>query len=194
MRSWSPPSCVPWGHLETIDRSDHRDRLDRYDRICFNCTRLIKGTPNSNISLQKDNSAFSEHSCLAIASNSSSTREYHQRLCLEAWHVHLAHASFNRDEGNFPSPHQSCFLNTEALFVYLLSCWHSKTSVLIILNAARFIDAFCCLLARLRWGFELICSFQWSRFMFSETIGRKRNSPKRIPACMEWGRRDSKIL
>ena len=82
----------------------------------FNGTRLIKGTPNSNISLQKDNSAFSEHSCLAIAWNSSSTREYHQRLCLEPWHVHFAHASFNRDEGNFPSPHQS-FFGTQKLYL-----------------------------------------------------------------------------
>lgn len=164
LRSSSPASCDPCDHLETIDRSDHCDRLDRCVAIArivaivskpgFNGTRLIKGTPNGSISLQKDNSALSKHSCLAIAWNSSSTREYHQCLCLQAWHVHFARGScgsWNRgDERQIYCPTSFVFRNTEALFVYLLSCWHSKTSVLIMINAARFIDAFCCLLARLR--------------------------------------------
>ena len=29
----------------------------------------------------------------------TTNRHYHQRLCLEAWHINSAHAPLNRDDG-----------------------------------------------------------------------------------------------
>ena len=55
---------------------------------------------------EKENSALSEHTCLinhTIGWDNSkiitSYRCYYQSLCLEAWHINSAHASFNRDDG-----------------------------------------------------------------------------------------------
>ena len=55
---------------------------------------------------KKENSALSEHTCLTnhrIGWDKSKTittnRRYHQRLCLEAWHINFAHAPLNRDDG-----------------------------------------------------------------------------------------------
>ena len=31
--------------------------------------------------------------------NHTTNRRYHQRLCLEAWHINSAHAPLNRDDG-----------------------------------------------------------------------------------------------
>ena len=31
----------------------------------------------------------------------TTNRRYHQRLCLEAWHINSAHAPLNRDDGGF---------------------------------------------------------------------------------------------
>ena len=31
----------------------------------------------------------------------TTNRRYHQRLCVEAWHINSAHASLNRDDGGF---------------------------------------------------------------------------------------------
>ena len=46
------------------------------------------------------------HTCLTnhtIGWNNSkiitTNRRYHQRLCLEAWHINSAHAPLNRDDG-----------------------------------------------------------------------------------------------
>ena len=54
---------------------------------------------------KKENSALSEHTCLTnhtIGWDKSkiitTNRRYHQRLCLEAWHVNSAHAPLNRDD------------------------------------------------------------------------------------------------
>ena len=54
----------------------------------------------------KDNSALSEHTYETnhtIAWDNSkiitTNRRYHQRRCLEAWHINSAHASLNRDDG-----------------------------------------------------------------------------------------------
>ena len=44
---------------------------------------------------KKENSALSEHTC----PTNYTIRRYHQRLCLEAWHVNSAHALLNRDDG-----------------------------------------------------------------------------------------------
>ena len=51
-------------------------------------------------------SALSEHTCLTnhtIGWDNSkiitTNRRYHQRLCLEAWHINSAHAPLNRDDG-----------------------------------------------------------------------------------------------
>ena len=55
---------------------------------------------------RKDNSALSEHTCQTnhtIAWNNSkiitANQRYHQRRCLEAWHINSAHAPLNRDDG-----------------------------------------------------------------------------------------------
>ena len=55
---------------------------------------------------KKENSALSEHTCLTnhtIGWDKSkiitTNRRYHQRLCLEAWHINSAHAPLNRDDG-----------------------------------------------------------------------------------------------
>ena len=55
---------------------------------------------------KKENSALSEHTCLVnltIGWDKSKIiatyRCYHQRLCLEAWHINSAHAPLNRDDG-----------------------------------------------------------------------------------------------
>lgn len=135
LRSWSPPSCDPCDHLETIDSSDHCDRLDRCVAIArivaivskpgLNGTRLIKWTPNGSISLQKDNSALSKHSCLAIAWNSSSIREYHQRLCLQAWQVHFARGSWDRDDERQICCPTSVVFGTQKL--YLCIYYHVGT-------------------------------------------------------------------
>ena len=54
---------------------------------------------------KRENSALSEHTCLTNhtigwdKSNIITTnRRYHQRLCLEAWHINSAHAPLNRDD------------------------------------------------------------------------------------------------
>ena len=54
---------------------------------------------------KKEKSALSEHTCLAnhaIGWDKSkiitTNQRYHQRLCLEAWHVNFAHAPLNRDD------------------------------------------------------------------------------------------------
>ncbi|CAH3158084.1 unnamed protein product, partial [Pocillopora meandrina] len=60
-----------------------------------------------------ENSALSEHTCLTnhtIGWDNSkiitTNRRYHQRLCLEAWHINSAHAPLNRDDGGlFPDAH-----------------------------------------------------------------------------------------
>ena len=56
---------------------------------------------------KKENSALSEHTCLTnhttVWDNSkiiNTNRRYHQRLCLEAWHINSAHAPLNRDDGD----------------------------------------------------------------------------------------------
>ena len=55
---------------------------------------------------KKDNSALSEHTCQTnqtIAWDNSkiitTNRRYHQRRCLEAWHINSAHAPLNHDDG-----------------------------------------------------------------------------------------------
>ena len=55
---------------------------------------------------KKENSALSEHTCLTnhtIGWDNSkiitTNRRYHQRLCLEAWHINSAHALLNREDG-----------------------------------------------------------------------------------------------
>ena len=61
------------------------------------------------VSLSKrDTSALSEHTCqtnhtIAWDNSKSITtnRRYHQRRCLEAWHINSAHAPLNRDDGGF---------------------------------------------------------------------------------------------
>ena len=60
--------------------------------------------------VKKENSALSEHACLTnhtVGRDNSkiitTNRRYHQRLCLEAWHINSAHAPLNRDDGGlFP--------------------------------------------------------------------------------------------
>ena len=56
---------------------------------------------------KKENSASSEHTCLTnytlVWDNSkiiTTNRRYHQRLCLEAWHINSAHTPLNCEDGN----------------------------------------------------------------------------------------------
>ena len=68
---------------------------------------FIRGDLNAAVFLcKKENSALSEHTCLTnhtIGWDNSkiitTNRRYHQRLCLEAWHINSAHAPLNRDDG-----------------------------------------------------------------------------------------------
>ena len=62
---------------------------------------------------KKENLALSEHTCLTsptIQWDKSkiiiTNRRYHQRLCLEAWHINSVHAPLNRDDGGLlPDAH-----------------------------------------------------------------------------------------
>ena len=65
---------------------------------------------------------MSEHACLTnhtIGWDNSKTittnRRYHQRLCLEAWHINSAHAPLNRDDGGLlpDAGKRSSFMNGE---------------------------------------------------------------------------------
>ena len=54
---------------------------------------------------KKENLALSEHTCLTNHTTEwdkskiiTINRRYHQRLCLEAWHIDSAHAPLNRDD------------------------------------------------------------------------------------------------
>ena len=56
--------------------------------------------------VKKENSALSERNCLTNYTIGrynckiiTTYRCYHQRLCLEAWHMNSAHAPLNRDDG-----------------------------------------------------------------------------------------------
>ena len=55
---------------------------------------------------QKENSALSEHTCLTNhtigwdkSKITTTNRRYHQRLCLETWHINSAHTPLSRDDG-----------------------------------------------------------------------------------------------
>ena len=62
---------------------------------------------------KKENSTLSEHICLTnhaiecvYSEIITTSRSYHQRLCLEAWHINFTHAPFNRDYGGLlPDAH-----------------------------------------------------------------------------------------
>ena len=76
----------------TSDRDHFGTRLKEHQKAVFCC--------------KKENSAFSEHTCLTnhtIGWDNSkiitSNRRYHRRLCLKYWHINSAHAPFNRDDG-----------------------------------------------------------------------------------------------
>ena len=68
---------------------------------------VLDTPPHSSHSLVKStNSALSENTCLTnhtIGWDKSkitiTNQRYHQRLCLEAWHINSAHAPLNRDDG-----------------------------------------------------------------------------------------------
>ena len=69
-------------------------------------TRKMHGHLKAVFFCKKENSALSEHTCLTnhtIGWDNSkiitTNRRYHQRLCLEAWHINSAHAPLNRDDG-----------------------------------------------------------------------------------------------
>ena len=66
----------------------------------------FKRAPKAVALSRKDNSALSEHTCQTnhtIAWNNSkiitTNQRYHQRRCLEAWHINSTHAPLNRDDG-----------------------------------------------------------------------------------------------
>ena len=62
---------------------------------------------------KKENSALSGHTCLTNHTIGwdnpkiiTTYRHYHQRPCLEAWHINCAHAPLNREDGGlFPDAH-----------------------------------------------------------------------------------------
>ena len=75
----------------TISKRQFGTRLKEHQKAVFFC--------------KKENSALSEHTCLTnhtIGWDNSkiitTNRRYHQRLCLEAWHITSAHAPLNRDQ------------------------------------------------------------------------------------------------
>ena len=64
---------------------------------------------------KKDYSALSEHTCQTNHTNAwdnfkfpTTNRRYHQRCCLEAWHINSAHAPLNRDEGGLLPDAYTC--------------------------------------------------------------------------------------
>ena len=80
---------------EYIGQTKHQfgTRLKEHQKAVFFCKN-------------EKNSALSEHTCLTnhtIGWDNSkiitTNRRYHQRLCLEAWHINSAHAPLNRDDG-----------------------------------------------------------------------------------------------
>ena len=87
---------------EYIGQTKHQfgTRLKEHQKAVFFCKK-------------EKNSALSEHTCLTnhtIGWDNSkiitTNRRYHQRLCLEAWHINSAHASLNRDDGGLlPDPY-----------------------------------------------------------------------------------------
>ena len=67
---------------------------------------VVQGASKSGFLSQKENSTLSENTCLTnytIGWDKSkiitTNRRYHQRLCLEAWHINSPHAPLNRDDG-----------------------------------------------------------------------------------------------
>ena len=88
----------------------------------------FKRAPKSILPFKKGNSALSEHTCQTnhtIAWDNSkiitTNRRYHQRRCLEAWHINSAHAPLNRDDGG---------LLPDA-YLHLINRWchHPKSSI-----------------------------------------------------------------
>ena len=80
----------------------------------------FKGAPMQKAVKKKKNekSALSEHACQtnhSIAGNNSgiitTNRRYHQRLCMEAWHINSAHAPLNRDNGDLLPDNYLHFIN-----------------------------------------------------------------------------------
>ena len=81
-----------WQRIHRTTKRQCGTRLKEHQKAVFLC--------------KKENSALSEHTCLTnhtIGWDNSkiitTNRRYHQRLCLEAWHINSAHAPLNRDDG-----------------------------------------------------------------------------------------------
>ena len=106
--------------LSQKKKQQQQQRTDAIDSIpCSECgneyigqtkrqfgTRLKEHQKAVFFCKKEKNSALSEHTCLTnhtIGWDNSkiitTNRRYHQRLCLEAWHINSAHAPLNRDDG-----------------------------------------------------------------------------------------------
>ena len=79
-----------------------------YSIPCNDCDNEYIGQTKHQFGtrLKEHQKALSEHTCLTnhtIGWDNSkiitTNRRYHQRLCLEAWHINSAHAPLNRDDG-----------------------------------------------------------------------------------------------
>ena len=77
------------------------------DRLNVSFARVWKSTKRLfSFFKKKENSTLFEHACVTnheIAWENSkiitTNSHYHQRRCLEAWHINSAHATLNRDDG-----------------------------------------------------------------------------------------------
>ena len=85
------PAVAETKYESTISKRQFGTRFKEQEKAVFFC--------------KKENSALSEHTCLTnhtIGWDNSkiitTNRRYHQRLCLEAWHIYSAHAPLYRDQ------------------------------------------------------------------------------------------------
>ena len=74
--------------------------------IGWDNSKIITTSRKAVFLCKTGNSALSEHTCLTNHTTGwdnskiiTTNRRYHQRLCLEAWHMNSAHALLNRDDG-----------------------------------------------------------------------------------------------
>ena len=78
--------------LHRTDQTSVGTRLKEHQNAVFFCKKALKSSALS------ENTYLTNHTIGWVNSKTIITnRRYHQRLCLEAWHINSAHAPLNRD-------------------------------------------------------------------------------------------------
>ena len=65
-------------------------------------------------------SALLEHACVENSKITTTNPRFHQRRCLEAWHINTAYSPLNRDDGGL-LPEAYSYLITDDLIIGLSS-------------------------------------------------------------------------